>query len=329
MPIYPKPESDTGSAEKERGGNHHEYRNCFFVDGRYRGHGFPECPGADRQIGDVHNAEEESFKTHGSAFRRREPRMDQNGRKRKSLLITGSRQRKKSVNHIGKGINRMQYRHEIKHEINRMDILVLRQRLAAVMRPDPHAVNGMYEIRSLYFDNADDKALREKVNGAAVREKYRIRIYNRQDSVIHLERKFKNGNLGYKDSAALTLNETRAILRGDTDWMGKSSDEVILGFYTRIRNQGLRPKVLVDYIREPFIFPAGNVRVTLDHDIRTALSCTDLLDPDCVTIPAKESPAVLEVKWDNYLPEIIRDIVQIGSRQGFAYSKYAACRMYA
>ena len=223
----------------------------------------------------------------------------------------------------------MQLRHEVKHEINLMDILILRQRLSAVMQRDPHAVNGRYDIRSLYFDNADDKALKEKINGAPVREKYRIRVYNRQYSVIHLERKFKTGNLGSKDSANLSVDETRAILRGDTDWMGKSSNEVILGFYTRIRNQGLRPKVLVDYTREPFIFSAGNVRVTLDYDIRTALSCTDLLDPDCVTIPAKESPAILEVKWDNYLPGIIRDIVQIGDRRSAAFSKFAACRMYA
>ena len=223
----------------------------------------------------------------------------------------------------------MQLRHEVKHEINLMDILILRQRLSAVMQRDPHAVNGRYDIRSLYFDNADDKALKEKINGAPVREKYRIRVYNRQYSVIHLERKFKTGNLGCKDSANLSVDETRAILQGDTDWMGKSANEVILGFYTRIRNQGLRPKVLVDYTREPFIFAAGNVRVTLDYDIRTALSCTDLLDPDCVTIPAKESPAILEVKWDNYLPGIIRDIVQIGDRRSVAYSKFAACRMYA
>ena len=137
------------------------------------------------------------------------------------------------------------------------------------MQRDPHAVNGRYDIRSLYFDNADDKALKEKINGAPVREKYRIRVYNRQYSVIHLERKFKTGNLGSKDSANLSVDETRAILRGDTDWMGKSSNEVILGFYTRIRNQGLRPKVLVDYTREPFIFAAGNVR-RADRYSRTA-----------------------------------------------------------
>ena len=222
----------------------------------------------------------------------------------------------------------MQFRHEIKHELNKMDWLILRQRLSAVMKRDPHAVNGVYEIRSLYFDNADDKALREKINGNNIREKYRIRLYNRSASVIHLERKFKYDDLGYKDSASLTEEEARRIVSGDTHWMGSSSNEVILGFYTRIQNEGLRPKVIVDYTREPFIYGPGNVRVTLDSGIRTGLSCTDFLDPDCVTIPAKESPILLEVKWDNYLPDIIRDAVQLGNRRNCAYSKFSACRMY-
>ena len=223
----------------------------------------------------------------------------------------------------------MQFRHEIKHELNLMDMLILRQRLSAVMQRDPHAVDGKYEIRSLYFDNADDKALREKIDGASIREKYRIRLYNRNASVIHLERKFKYDSLGYKDSASLTEEEARRIVNGDTSWMVFSGNEVILGFYTRIQNEGLKPKVIVDYVREPFIYGPGNVRVTLDYDIRTGLSCTDFLNPDCPMIPSKESPIILEVKWDNYLPDIIRDAVQLGNRRNCAFSKFAACRMYA
>ena len=223
----------------------------------------------------------------------------------------------------------MQFRHEIKHELNLMDMLILRQRLSAVMQRDPHVLDGKYEIRSLYFDNADDKALREKINGASIREKYRIRLYNRDTSVIHLERKFKYNNLGYKDSASLTKEETERIVNGDTKWMASSNNEVILGFYTRIQNEYLKPKVIVDYTREPFIFGPGNVRVTLDYDIRTGLSCTDFLNPDCVTVAAKESPIILEVKWDNYFPDIIRDAIQIGNRHNSAFSKFAACRMYS
>ena len=222
----------------------------------------------------------------------------------------------------------MQFRHEVKHQISNHDMLILRQRLKAVMKPDSHAVDGKYEIRSLYFDNLDDKALREKLDGVNIREKYRIRLYDHDPSKIRLERKFKQGGLGYKDSANLTPEQAQAIVDGDVEWMAKSEDEVILGFYTRIRNEGLKPKVIVDYIREPFVFGPGNVRVTLDYCIRTSMSCTDFLNSNCVTIPIMDSPCILEVKWDNYLPDVIRDAVQLENRHSTAFSKYAACRMF-
>lgn len=222
----------------------------------------------------------------------------------------------------------MQFRHEVKHEMSQLDMLVLRQRLRAVMTSDVHAVDGKYNIRSLYFDNLEDKALREKLDGMSVREKYRIRLYNHDTSVIHLERKFKHGGLGYKESASLTPKQAQAIADGDIGWMAHSLDEVILGFYFRIRNEGLSAKVIVDYTREPFVFRAGNVRVTLDYDIRTAMRCTDFLNADCKTIPVPDSPCILEVKWDHFLPDVIRDAVQLGDRHHTAYSKYAACRMY-
>ncbi len=222
----------------------------------------------------------------------------------------------------------LQFRHELKHEISEADMLILRQRLKAVMKPDTHALNGKYEIRSLYFDNLDDKALREKIDGVNIREKYRIRLYNNDTSIIHLERKFKYGGLGNKTSASLTPDQAQAIANGDVEWMSDSTDEVILGFYTRIKNEGLKAKVIVDYTREPFVFAPGNVRVTLDYNIRTGIGCKDFLNPRCVTVPIKDSPCILEVKWDNYLPDVIRDAVQLEGRRNGAFSKYAACRMY-
>lgn len=222
----------------------------------------------------------------------------------------------------------MQFRHEVKHEISHHDMLILRQRLRAVMQPDSHAVNGRYRIRSLYFDNPDDKALREKLDGVNIREKYRIRLYNNDPSTIRLERKCKHGGLGVKTSADLTQEQAQAIVDGNIAWMAHRSNEVILGFYTRIRTEGLRPRVIVDYTREPFVFAPGNVRVTLDHDIRTGMGCTDFLNPDCVTLPIPASPCILEVKWDSFLPDVIRDAVQLDGRRSTAFSKYAASRMY-
>lgn len=222
----------------------------------------------------------------------------------------------------------MNYRHEWKHEISCADLLAIRARLRAVAQSDPHAVDGKYLIRSLYFDNAADKALREKLDGVNMREKFRIRYYNGDPSVIHLEKKSKLGGLGAKLSAPLSAQEAQAVVDGETDWMSASPHPLVRELYRKMRDQGLRPKTIVDYTRQPFIYAPGNVRVTFDYDIRTGLRCTDFLDPGCVTVPAGDAPIILEVKWDAFLPSIIRDAVQTpGCRVG-AFSKYAQCRIY-
>jgi hypothetical protein len=220
------------------------------------------------------------------------------------------------------------YRHEWKHEISYADLLAIRQRLRAVAESDPHAEGGRYLIRSLYFDNLDDKALREKIDGVNLREKFRIRYYNGDTSVIHLEKKSRRAGLGTKFSAALSREEAQRIVDGDPDWMMDSGRPLVQELYCKMRWQGLRPKVIVEYTREPFIYRPGNVRVTFDYDIRTGLSCTDFLNPDCVTIPAGDAPILLEVKWDAFLPNIIRDAVQTPGRHAEAFSKYAQCRIY-
>ena len=220
------------------------------------------------------------------------------------------------------------YRHEWKHELSFQDSLILRQRLRAVMEPDVHAVDGKYFIRSLYFDNGNDKALREKLDGVNRREKFRLRYYNGDPSLIHLEKKSKLDGLGTKFSANVTAEEAQKLIDGDLDWMLDSDRPLVRELYVKMRSQGLRPKTIVDYTREPFVYRPGNVRVTLDYDIRSGLGCTDFLNPRAVTVPAGDAPILLEVKWDAYLPDLIRDIVQLPGRHVSAFSKYAQCRIY-
>lgn len=222
----------------------------------------------------------------------------------------------------------MTYRHEWKHIISLSDMIVLQGRLPAVMRHDAHTKDGKYEVRSLYFDNLSDKALREKLDGINRREKFRIRYYNGDSSLIHLEKKSRVNGLGSKVSTVLTAAEAQAIVNGDYSWMQASSRPLVTELYSKMHSQQLRPKTIVDYTREPYIFPAGNVRVTIDYNIRTGLRCIDFLNPACPTIPAGDAPIILEVKWDAYLPDIIRDAVQLDSRSASAFSKYAACRIY-
>ena len=220
------------------------------------------------------------------------------------------------------------FRHEWKHVINYADLLTLRHRLGAVMERDPHTIDGKYHIRSLYFDNPDDKALREKIDGVNVREKFRIRLYNWDTSLIKLEKKSKRNGLGTKYSATLTAEEAQKIVDGDLDWMMASDKPLVQELYCKMHYQRLEPKTIVDYTREPFIFKPGNVRVTLDYDIRTGQERTDFLDPEVVTIPAGDAPMLVEVKWDEFLPTIIRDAVTLPNRRVGSFSKYAQCRVY-
>ena len=223
---------------------------------------------------------------------------------------------------------KMKFRHELKQEISYIDMLALRQRLKAVMKNDSHATNGKYEIRSLYFDNLNDKALREKIDGVNIREKFRIRYYNGDTSLIKLEKKSKINGLCRKESVNLTVEQTKAIINGDYKWMAESEEVLIRELYLKMKQEGLRPKTIVDYIREPFVFESGNVRITLDYDIRTGLNSTDFLNDSCITIPVANNPIILEIKWDEYLPDIIKDIIQLNAGRIGAFSKYAACRMY-
>ena len=222
----------------------------------------------------------------------------------------------------------MKFRNEWKHEINISDMMTIRARLRAVAKPEEHGENGKYYIRSLYFDDLFDTALREKINGVNVREKFRIRYYNNDTSFIRLEKKSKINGLCNKLQERISVLETERIISGDIEWMRSDERALIRELYLKMKDKGLRPKTIVDYTREAFVFPAGNVRVTIDYDIRTGMQSVNFLDPEAVTVSAGSSPIILEVKWDEYLPDIIRDSVQLEGRHSSAFSKYAVCRIY-
>lgn len=207
-------------------------------------------------------------------------------------------------------------------------MISIRSRLSQIAQSDPHTIDGKYLIRSLYFDNIYDKALREKIDGINMREKFRIRYYNGDTSIIHLEKKSKLNGLGTKYSADLTKEQAQSIVDGDISWMTESENGLIKELYCKMKYQGIKPATIVDYTREPFIYHPGNVRVTFDYNIRTGLRCTDFLNVDCVTVPAGDPVIILEVKWDAYLPSIIRDAVQEKGVRVGAFSKYAQCRIY-
>ncbi|NLO38770.1 MAG: polyphosphate polymerase domain-containing protein [Ruminiclostridium sp.] len=220
-----------------------------------------------------------------------------------------------------------QGRHELKHYINYADVLQLRSRLPFVAGPDKNAKAGNgYRVKSLYFDNYNDKALKEKIDGVNEREKFRLRLYNDDISFIRLEKKSKKNSLCFKHSAIITADECSALLDGDLTVLKQNENPLCQELYAKMHYQQLRAKNIVDYQREAFIYPLGNVRITLDYDIRTSNNVHNFLKPEPIPLPIS-GVYILEVKYDSYLPEIIRGMVSLSSRRSAAFSKYTATRM--
>lgn len=188
--------------------------------------------------------------------------------------------------------------------------------------------DGRYLIRSLYFDNYRDKALREKIDGVNVREKFRIRYYNDDSSKILLEKKCRRGSLGSKQGARLTREQAEAIIAGDWQAIRRIDAPLVKELYSKMLSQQLRPRTIVQYMREAYVYAPGNVRITFDSELRTGLYSTGLFDPNVPLISPPEPAILLEVKYDSFLPEVIAKLLQLGNRRAAAFSKYAACRVY-
>lgn len=222
----------------------------------------------------------------------------------------------------------IQYRHEIKYRINGGTYHVLRQRFAAVMKPDSHTDGGFYRVTSLYFDDVYKTAYRDKVNGALNRKKYRIRIYDLGDKVINLEEKIKNDNVGYKKSIPLTKEQYYSILAGNPEFLSAEEYDDTAGgdFFASDSAVKLSPAVIVDYVREPFVCAAGNVRITFDMKIAACVNGVDLFDEKNIyETVMPDNDIVLEVKFDRFIPDYIyRMLTGIDTMQE-SVSKYIMC----
>ena len=222
------------------------------------------------------------------------------------------------------------FRHELKHYINYSDYLAIRNRLRTIMNIDRNANDhNDYKIRSLYFDNVYDKALMEKVVGIPKRDKFRIRFYNDNHDFIRLEKKSKIRGLCLKDSEKITKEECLKIINGDIEFLKTSGKNLFVDLYSQMKGNLMKPRTIVDYTREAYIYPIGNVRITFDKSIRTGLNSINMFDNELPTIETIDHKyIVLEVKFDEFLPQVIRDIIQVKERRATSISKYEAVRIY-
>lgn len=219
-----------------------------------------------------------------------------------------------------------QFRHEAKYLIGLKEKKLLIQRFQSILKLDKHAQDGGYTIRSLYFDDYWNSAYEEKEAGILMRKKYRIRIYNFSDQGIKLERKKKFENYIYKEDAPLTREEVEKIIAGDYDFLLHSPHPLCQEFYIECTTNLMRPRVIVDYEREPWVYDTGTVRLTFDSNVRAAIASYDIFDEKLPTLPVlAPGKLVFEVKYTELLPQMIKDIIPPQASEFLAVSKYVLC----
>ena len=224
-------------------------------------------------------------------------------------------------------------RHELKFFITPGQYQVLSRTLRATLHPDPHGdENNQYHIRSLYFDTAFDNALYDKINGTADRDKYRIRIYNFSDAMIRLECKSKYRDLISKRSVAISRDLAEQLISADPTGLDTTPSGLVSDVFREMRTNLLHPVVIVDYLREAWLHPAEEVRITFDMQLRSGVNSIDLFNPHVPTVPPFDhEEIILEVKFNRVLPPYINNLLSFALRDGAArsaISKYVYCRRF-
>jgi hypothetical protein len=222
------------------------------------------------------------------------------------------------------------YRHEFKYVCSLGQLKVIQARMTGLVPLDSHVgPEGIYNIRSLYFDDYYDSYLKDNESGTDPREKFRIRIYNHSSARITLELKRKERGKTQKLSCPITEEQCRMLMAGQIPDLPKDAPAIFQKLCLLMRTRLLRPRVIVEYDRVPYVYPQGNVRITLDEDIRGS-NRVDLFLEDQIPLrlimPAGQH--ILEVKYDEYLPDYIYRAVQVENLQATAFSKYYLCRRY-
>ena len=215
------------------------------------------------------------------------------------------------------------FRHELKYYINKIQFEEIKKRISFMLDTDKNTgEDGSYFIRSLYFDDYKDTSYYQVVDGISKREKYRIRYYNYDLSYICLEKKFKINNMTHKTSCRVTKEQVEDLISGKLS-ISKENDKLLNEFILKTKFYGYKPAVVINYNRIPYVYKAGNVRLTLDYNISIDYNTDGFFETENVQIPIiEESMRILEVKYDEFLPNYISWLININTLERTSYSKY-------
>lgn len=221
------------------------------------------------------------------------------------------------------------YRHELKFLVSEQELCLLENKVSQICKKDIYTrEQGTYNIRSIYFDTFDDQYLAENEAGVDCRKKYRIRIYNGNSDIIKLECKSSERGMKAKEACNITRQQCEQLMQGNIMIPCMKEQEVLRQLQYDYMTKLLQPKVIVEYVRTPFVYGVGNVRITFDRQIASSYCIHQFFDTNMVKrLVLPEGMNILEVKYDELLPSTIREILNTGfSLNRTSFSKYAMCR---
>lgn len=226
--------------------------------------------------------------------------------------------------------DKRKFRHELKYVVSSTQLKMLECRVKNLLSLDSHtAENGKYTIRSLYFDDYYDSCMRQNENGTDPREKFRIRIYNHSTKVIKLECKRKERGKTHKTSCTLSVEQTKMLMQGKPIGDIANQPPLLRKLTQKMLTQRFRPVVIVEYDRVPYVYKNGNVRVTFDTNISSSTDIENFLSENIRKRPVMpQSRQLLEVKYDEYIPDFVYQSLQLQNLTQTAYSKYYICRKF-
>jgi len=222
-------------------------------------------------------------------------------------------------------------RQEYKYFINNADVYKLSTILESLMKLDKNAdfKTKEYTVTSLYFETPNDDDLNEKLDGLLIREKHRIRLYNHSHSAIKLETKKRNGTVIAKDSTQIEINNALDLVNGFCD-PSAFDDELAKLITIKLKSKVYKPRVIVEYDRQAYYLPYGNIRITFDKNLRTYNTHTNLFELNNIA----KSPVllnnnqILEVKFGEKLPSYLTDVLESVPSIRSSISKYVLCQRF-
>ena len=212
-------------------------------------------------------------------------------------------------------------RKEIKYILDLQEFNKIRNVLDKTMQKDIHSdCTGEYIVRTVYFENYLHETINNKKMNLNNISKYRIRMYQNNDRFLSLERKTNCNGIIKKESEIIDKELVEKLLKGEFYDLLDKSTILKNALYLQMAIKQYRAFIIVEYTRLAYMDSKSNVRITIDRNIKSSINCEKFFEKDIQGISSNEM--VLEVKYSQYMPEYIKDILKILDKQQKANSKY-------